>query len=92
MNDNRSRVSETMLKQHPYLPIGFVSMKFDSVSTSYGSGAAIAPNIVLTCAHNCWSKDKKTEAKDMHFILHINGRTGQSIEVIKMIYPKEFQN
>lgn len=73
MTDNRRRVPKEKLEKHPYLPIGFLTMKFDSVSTFYGTGAVIAPHIVLTCAHNCWCHDRKRDAKNMHFILNVNG-------------------
>ena len=46
--------------KYPYSAIGLVIGKEGS-SASCGTGSLIGPNIVLTCAHNCYSNTTKAK-------------------------------
>ena len=69
--DNREKVENT--REYPYCCIGIVTTKF-SQWTSNGTGCLIAPRIVLTCAHNIYSRDSNEEAMEVKFSPAANGK------------------
>ena len=57
VTDTRKHIKET--KIYPYSPIGIVSGIIENKSC-FGTGCLIRPNLVLTCAHNCYYRDGKS--------------------------------
>ena len=51
----------------------------------------IAPNIVLTCAHNAYDRERKQEGTDIIFAPRINGKKGKSYKVKELRYPEKFK-
>lgn len=45
-------------RKYPYCCIGLIIGK-DKDGSFRGTGFLIGPNIILTCAHNCYSRSKK---------------------------------
>jgi V8-like Glu-specific endopeptidase len=51
------RVQDT--NRSPYNAVGLIRMEWNDGETYYGSGALVAPNLVLTCAHNFVEKESE---------------------------------
>ena len=52
----------------------------------------IAPTIVLTCAHNVYSRPTNQKTTDLKFTPGINGNKGsRSVKVKKSHFPVEYQ-
>ena len=52
-NDTRNKVEDPL--EFPYSAIGYLSLKY-GLSKYSGSGFLVGPNIVLTAAHNVYSR------------------------------------
>lgn len=78
--------------KYPYSAIGYVTGKFKD-TFFYGTGCLIAPNIVLTCAHNVYDRSSKEEAIHLQFTPGLNGKIGTvaGSNVTKVQFPKEFK-
>ena len=85
---NTDKIENTLL--YPYICIGVISGKV-SGRKCYGTGSLIAPNIVLTCAHNCFYKEEKSEMENLEFWPAVNGKIGKNYKVKKCHYPVEYQ-
>ena len=82
----RTCITETM--QYPYSAIGMLAMRFKDQNKNqdyFGTGFLVGPNIVLTCAHNCYSVFHG-KAREITFYPALNGLKGESFEVKKIYY------
>lgn len=52
---------------YPYKSIGLIVGKFGE-KFFHGSAALISGKIVLTCAHNCYNRKKKTSMDELKFV------------------------
>ena len=79
--------------KHPFSAIGLVSGLLGE-EECFGTGALIGPNIVLTCAHNCFvrkaNKSKSKKIKNLKFSPGLNGKTGRTYKVKKTHFPEEY--
>ena len=88
--DPRVKVKNTM--KHPFSAIGLVS-GLEGDQECFGTGTLIAPNIVLTCAHNCYakygknSKKKSQKIKNLKFSPGLNGKIGKTYKVANCHFP-----
>lgn len=56
----------------------------------YGTGFLVGPNIVATCAHNCFNT-LYGRAEEIIFYPALNEFVGESFKVKKFYYPKEYE-
>lgn len=67
---------------------------FGKLIVANGTAMLVAPNVILTCAHNVYSKNIFSEASRVVFFLGLNGDKALSrgIEVKKpYIYPSNYK-
>lgn len=86
---------------YPYSSIGLLSANFKINGREYiGSGTAtlVAPNVVLTCAHNVYLKDpKKGLYGEAYKVTFFPGKSGTRVygeyqAKAPWLYPIEYQN
>ena len=57
----------------------------------FGTGFLVGPNIVLTCAYNCYDGFNQEKASEIIFYPAFNGSMGKSFKVKAIHYPKEYE-
>ena len=87
--DNRYRVLETA--QWPNGAIGVVLSRIRG-ELFLGTGVLIGKNLVLTCAHNLYSREYQEECTFVKFIPAMNGDFAPfgKYDVFKWYFPKEY--
>lgn len=90
--DGRVRVNPT--NQQPYWWVGQLSLRFAGPDIYIGTGVLVAPNKVLTCAHNLYDRSLGGAVTAATFALAINGDTqpyGDPVAVTGVAFPEEYR-
>ena len=56
-----------------------------------GTAVLIAPNLILTVAHNFYDKLNDTQNIDTKFYLGLNGKLSKCYEIESFFYPEEYE-
>ncbi len=56
-----------------------------------GTAVLIAPNLILTVAHNFYDKLNDTQNIEIKFYLGVNGKLSKYYEVESFYYPEEYE-
>lgn len=73
LGDRLDKVSEREKLEFPYNCIGLIRFKDNSNGSYIGTGFLIASDLVLTVAHNIFSRSSQLPHKDITFFPGING-------------------
>jgi V8-like Glu-specific endopeptidase len=84
--DRRVKIADTL--EYPYSTIGIIAMRHRGGDYKQGTGFLIAPNIVLTCAHNLYDIFTKKTFYEINFYPAVNGQEGTAYKVKKVYYKK----
>ena len=89
--DRREEVKD--IKKFPFSTIGIVNFKDSNGLVKYGTGTLISSNLILTCAHNVYDKDKGVHYKNHEFTIGLqNGSFYGYSKVLEsgIFFPPEY--
>ena len=88
-NENEKKT----LINYPISAIGLLKSDFGKGYFLYGTATLIAPDIILTCAHNVYSPVLKKKAEYITFYMDLtNGHFLKESQIETFIYPDEYEN
>jgi hypothetical protein len=82
---------EEVLTHSPHSLIGLIKGLTSEEEAFYGSGILISPDLVLTCAHNLFHPELKTENKNLEFYPRQYGELEKAYEIQSSFYPQAFK-
>jgi V8-like Glu-specific endopeptidase len=90
-DDLLSKATQEQIEEYPLNCLGYIEGYAEGGVRYMGTGILISSNVVLTCAHNVYGKDKKSDFKEVRFYLRQHGPIREYFEVEEHYYPDEFR-